>query len=310
MSGMIGVPPAEKGVSTPAAAEALTTKHRSQLQMVVSRFLHHRMAVFGLILLGILVGFAFLGPLLWPWDHLIHREIPANQSPSLDHPFGTTRAGHDYMGAVMRGMQQSLKVGLLVATMSAGIGAIMGAIAGLYGGKVDSLIMRFVDLLFVIPLLIIAIVVASFVGATQWFHVAFVIGAFAWLNTSRVVRAQVLSLREQEFIEAARAMGASDRRIIFRHLIPNTTSVIIVDFTLTMAIAILAEAILSFLGYGIQPPDVSLGFLVEQARSSVQTRPWLFYIPGLSIVLIVLAINFIGDGLRDALDPKQTQVRR
>jgi peptide/nickel transport system permease protein len=278
--------------------------------MVASRFFRHRLAVAGLILLGFLVAFAFLGPLIWQYDHLVHREILPNESPSAAHPFGTTRAGHDYLGAVMRGAQQSLKVGLMVAAMSAGIGAIMGAAAGFYRGRVDSVIMRFVDLLFVIPILVIAIVVASFLGATAWYHVALVLGAFAWLNTARVVRAQVLSLREQEFVEATRAMGASDQRIIFRHLIPNTTSVIIVDFTLTMAIAILAEAVLSFLGYGIQPPDVSLGFLVQQARSSVETRPWLFYIPGGFIVLIVLAINFIGDGLRDALDPRQRKVRR
>jgi peptide/nickel transport system permease protein len=125
-----------------------------------------------------------------------------------------------------------------------------------------------------------------------------------------VVRGVVLSLRQQEFVEAARAMGASDRRIILRHLIPNCVSVLIVDFTLVIAIAILAEAVLSFLGLGIQPPDVSLGFLIEQARTSVWTRPWLFYLPGLFIILIVLSINFIGDGLRDALDPKQTMVRR
>jgi peptide/nickel transport system permease protein len=309
MTGMTPRPVA-KPEWTLTSAEAIATKQRSQWQLVLSRFLRHRLAVVGLTTLMLLVAFAFLGPYFWTYDHLIQRGLPSNQWPTWDHPFGTTRAGHDYMGAVIRGTQQSIKVGLAVAAMSAGIGGILGAVAGLYGGWVDNIIMRFVDTLFVIPALVVAMVVAGSVGATQWWHVALILGAFAWLNTARVVRAQVLSLKEQEFIEAARAMGASNRRIILRHLLPNSMSVLIVDFTLVVAIAILAEAVLSFLGFGIQPPDVSLGFLIEQARDSVWTRPWLFYIPGAFIVLICLAINFIGDGLRDALDPKQTQVRR
>ncbi len=308
MSDLTRVPPSS--VPSASEAEAIRTEQRSQLRIVIQRFLRHRLAVIGLVVFLLIVGFAFIGPLIWKYGYTIYREIPSNQPPSLEHPFGTTRAGHDYMGQIMRGTQQSLKVGLTVAAMSTGIGALMGAIAGLYGGRLDNLIMRFVDLLFVVPLLIIALVVTGFLGSTLWYHVALVVGAFAWLNTSRVVRGLVLSLREQEFIEAARAMGASDRRIIFRHLIPNTSSALIVDFTLVIAIAILIEAILSFIGLGIQPPDVSLGFLIEQARPAVWTRPWLFYIPGAVIILIVLTINFIGDGLRDALDPKQAMVRR
>jgi peptide/nickel transport system permease protein len=292
------------------AAEAITTEQRSQLRIVAHRFFRHKLAVIGLGVFLLIVAFAFIGPLIWKYGYTIYREIPSNEPPSLDHPFGTTRAGHDYMGQIMRGTQQSLKVGLTVAAMSTGIGGLMGAVAGLYGGRVDNVIMRFVDLLFVVPLLIIALVVTGFLGSTLWYHVALVVGAFAWLNTARVVRGLVLSLREQEFIEAARAMGASDRRIIFRHLIPNTSSALIVDFTLVIAIAILIEAVLSFIGLGIQPPDVSLGFLIQEARPAVWTRPWLFYIPGMMIIFIVLAINFIGDGLRDALDPKQTMVRR
>lgn len=293
-----------------SGAETISTKRRSQAQMVGSRFFRHRLAVFGLILLVLVLLFAFVGPLVWHWDYFIHREIGSNEAPSWDHPFGTTRAGHDYLAQVMRGTQQSLKVGLVTAVMASLIGGTLGAVAGLYGGMVDNLIMRFVDLLFVIPALVFLIVVSGLLGASLWWQTAFLLGAFAWLNTARVVRGVVLSLREQEFIEAARGMGATNTRIIVRHLIPNCVNVLIVDFTLVIAIAILSEAALSFLGLGIQPPDVSLGFLINQARDSVWTRPWLFYTPGLMIILIVLAINFIGDGLRDALDPRQSQVRR
>jgi len=299
------------GSATPGpAAEALATAERSQLQIVVRRFFRHRVAVGSLVVFLLIVAFAFIGPLLWKYGYTIYREIPSNEAPSWDHPFGTTRAGHDYMGQIMRGTQQSLKTGFTVAAMSTGIGAVTGAVAGYYRGRIDSAVMRFVDLLFVVPLLVLALVVSGMLGSTTWWHLALVVGALAWLNTSRVVRSMVLSLREQEFIEAARAMGASDRRIIFRHLIPNTTSVLIVDFTVVIATAVLIEAALSFIGFGIQPPDVSLGFLISEAQAAVFTRPWLFYIPGIMIVLIALTINFIGDGLRDALDPKQTMVRR
>lgn len=291
-------------------AEAITTERRSQWRIVLGRFFRHRVAVASLVVFFLIVVFAFIVPLFWKWDYTIYREIPSNEPPSWEHPFGTTRAGHDYMAQVMRGIQQSLKTGLTVAAMSTVLGGILGATAGYFRGKVDSALMRLVDLLFTIPLLVVALVVVGFLGSTQWWHVALVIGAFIWLNNARVVRGQVLSLREQEFVEATRAMGASDRRIIFRHLIPNTNSVLIVDFTLAIALAVLVEAALSFIGFGIQPPDVSLGFLINEAETAVWTRPWLFYFPGFFILLIALCINFVGDGLRDAFDPKQTMVRR
>ena len=293
-----------------ADAEAITTKERSQLQLVMGRFIRHKLAVIGLVGFLLIVAFAFLGPLVWKYNHQIYREIPSNQPPSWAHPFGTTRAGHDYMGQIMRGTQQTLKVGFLVAFMATGIGAIWGAVAGFYRGKVDAVMMRFVDVLFVVPILVVVLVLAGMTRGTTWLHVALILGAFSWLNSSRLVRGVVLSLREQEFVEAARALGASDARIIGRHLIPNTVGILIVDATLVIALAVLVEAALSFLGFGIQLPDVSLGLLIQSAQNAVWTRPWLFYIPGAFIILICLTINFIGDGLRDALDPKQTMVRR
>jgi peptide/nickel transport system permease protein len=291
-------------------AEAITTEERSQLRMVITRFFRHRVAVASLVGFLLLLAFAFLGPYLWQYDHNIDRSIPSDAPPSWDHPFGTTRLGQDVMGQVMRGTQQTLKVGFTVALLTIGIGATWGAVAGYYRGRIDAVMMRLVDIIIIIPILVVVLVLAGLTHGTTWYQVALIIGIFGWTSTARVVRGMVLSLREQEFIEAARAMGASDRRIIFRHLLPNTAGVIIVDATLVIAVAILVEAALSFLGFGIQIPDTSLGLLIQNAQTAVFTRPWLFYIPGFFIIAIVLTINFIGDGLRDALDPKQQMVRR
>jgi peptide/nickel transport system permease protein len=291
-------------------AEAITTKERSQFQMVVRQFFKHRLAVGSLIVLILVALFAFVGPLLWTYDHTIHREIPPGVRFSWEHPFGTTRQGHDFLGQMMRAVQQTLKVGFVVAIMVTGIGTLMGALAGFYRGWVDSTIMRGVDVLIIVPLLAVVLVLSTAFRTTSWYHVAIIIGAFGWLGTSRVVRGMILSLREQEFVEAARALGASDARIMGRHLIPNAIGVIIVDATLWIAIAILIEATLSFIGFGITIPDTSLGLLIQNAQTMLFTRPELFYIPGVFLITICLSINFIGDGLRDALDPKQQTVRK
>lgn len=293
-------------------AEALTTKERSQWSIVLKRFFRHKAAVVSLLVFVTIVAFAYLGPYLWIWDHKIHREIPSWDPPSATHPFGTDQAGRDMLGTMMRATRQSLNVALTVAVGATLIGAVIGAIAGFYRGIVDSILMRFVDILFVIPFLAITAAVAGNIrGGTTWWHMALILALFGWLGTARAVRAEVLSLREKEFVEAARAVGGSDTRIIVTHLIPNTMSVIIVSATLQIAFAILAESTLSFLGLGIQAPDTSLGLLITQAGSSAFTERWfLFYIPGIFIILIALTINFIGDGLRDAMDPRQTMVRR
>lgn len=294
----------------PPDAEAITTKERSQLQLVLSRFLRHRLAVGSLVVFLLIVAFAFLLPLVWPWDHTVSRDIPKDLSPTWAHPFGTTRAGHDVFARAMRGTQQSLKVAFLVATMATVIGAIWGAVAGYYRGWVDAVMMRIVDIILVIPLIAIVLALVGQVQGTTWFHVAVILGLVQWLGVSRLVRGQVLSLREQEFVEAARAMGASDLRIILRHLIPNTTGVIIVAATLEIAIAVLTESALSFVGFGIERPDISLGQMIDEARTAVFVDPHLFYFPGVILILIALTVNFIGDGLRDAFDPRQTMVRR
>ncbi len=294
----------EQGIADP---NVIATVERRQWQIVLLRFFRHRLAVASLLLFVLIVAFAFLGPLLWSYDHRIHPDIPSSQPPSLTHPFGTTSAGHDVMAQVMRGTQQSLKVALTVALMATAVGSIWGAVAGLYRGRIDAIMMRGVDVILILPLLVLVAALAGNVrGGTTWWAVALLISLVGWASIARVVRGVVLSLREQEFIEAAYAAGASDLRIILRHLLPNAAGPIIVAGTLAVAFAILIEAGLSFLGFGIQPPDTSLGLLIENARTAPFVRPWLFYPPGVFIILVCLTINFVGDGLRDALDPRQS----
>jgi len=222
---------------------------------------------------------------------------------------GTDYLGHDQFARVLRGMQQSLLVAFIVAVLSTGIGAPYGAVAGYFGGKVDTFMMRVCDILLTLPLLLVAGALVTGRGGSV-IVVGLVLGLLGWVIDARVVRSVVLSLREMEFIEAAKALGAGPVRVVFRHLLPNATGAIIVQATLNIATAILAEAALSFVGLGVQPPDTSLGLLVNQARSAVETRPWLFYWPGVMIIAIALTISFIGDGLRDAFDPRQTRQRR
>jgi peptide/nickel transport system permease protein len=286
-----------------------TVEARSYRQMVIRRFLHHKLAVASLIVLILVIALALIGGRLWKYSY---SEITPEFStgPTLDHPFGTDGPGHDVFAQVLRGAQKSVQIMLLVALVSTTIGVVLGAVAGYYRGFVDAVLMRFVDLILTLPLLAIVAVLAKMVqDAKNWFLLALVLGLLIWTGLARVVRAEFLSLREKEFVEAARALGANDRRIIFRHILPNVMGSIIVAATLTMATAILLETALSFLGFGVQTPDTSLGKLVADGQTAAQTRPWLFYFPGLFIILIVLCVNFIGDGLRDAFDPRQTRVR-
>lgn len=313
MSQMV-VPGVEPGAPAPGQdAEALATKERTQLSMAAARFLRHKLAVGSLVVFLLIIAFAFVLPLVYPHDHTIVSGAPRNQPwfEDLTHPFGTTSVGQDTLGLLMRGTQQSLKVVFTVAIISMVIAAIWGTVSGFYRGWVDGVMMRVVDIILIVPLLVLVTAIAGNVrGGTNWYSVALVIAAVGWAIYARVIRGVVLSLREQEFIEAAKAMGASDARIVFRHLLPNVTGQIIVGATILIAISALTEAGLSFLGFGIQPPDTSLGVQIDDALSAVTTRPWLFFPPGVILVLIALTANFIGDGLRDAMDPKQAMVRR
>jgi peptide/nickel transport system permease protein len=273
------------------------------------RFARNRLAVAAALVLVLLVLFAFAGPWLWRWDHRVHAEIPSDLAPRWSHPFGTTRAGHDLLGQVMRGTQQSLKIGALTALLTAVVGTAWGALAGYYRGWVDSVLMRIVDVMLVLPLLVVVLVLAGPSGTT-WWHVALVVGCFASAGTARIIRGVALAVREREFVEAARALGASDLRILVRHVVPHTTSYVVIDALFAATGAILIEAALSFVGFGISAPDTSLGLQVANAETAVTTRPWLFYFPGGFLIALCLVINLAGDGLRDALDPRNDLRRR
>lgn len=221
------------------------------------------------------------------------------------HPFGTDIIGTDYFALVMRGAQQSILVMLVVGLLGVGIGTTIGAIAGYFGGIVDAVLMRLTDMFLVTPTIIIGSVIGFRFGSFGVIPLALLLGFFAWMGLARFVRSEFLSLREREFVDAARVAGASDRRIIFKHILPNSIGVIIVSGTLLMSGAILAESALSYLGFGVKPPDVSLGLLISQYQDTFTISPWLFWWPGTLIVSIALCVNFIGDGLRDAFDPRQ-----
>jgi peptide/nickel transport system permease protein len=268
------------------------------------RFARNRAAVASAGLLALVVLIAYVGPLLWTWDHRVHADIPSDLSPRWSHPFGTTRAGHDVLSQVMRGTQLSLQVGALAAALAAVLGTAWGALAGYYRGWVDGVLMRIVDVVLVLPLLVVVLVLAGESSGTTWWHVAVVVGLFGFAGTARIVRGVVLSTREQEFVEAAKSMGASDLRVLVRHVLPHTLGYVVVDATITASAAILIEAALSFVGFGVAAPDTSLGLLVANAQTAVTTRPWLFYFPGGLLVVLCLAIQLAGDGVRDALDPR------
>jgi len=287
-----------------------TVVRRSQTQMVIRRFMAHKLAVGSLVVFLLVVIISLIGGRFWKYGYADITD-QFSTPPSLEHPMGTDDIGHDTLAQVLRGSQKSVQVALMVAILATVIGAVIGALAGYYRGWVDSALMRFTDLILTIPAIAILAVLASVVAseAGNWFFIGLVLALLQWTYIARVVRGTFLSLREKEFVEAARALGASDTRIMFRHLLPNATGSIIVNATITVAVAILVETALSYLGLGIKPPDTSLGLLISTGQQAATTRPWLFYFPGLIIVIIALTINFIGDGLRDAFDPTQTRVR-
>ena len=302
--------PVPESLGTPANRE-FTVKARSQRQIVFRRFRQHKAAVASLAVFVLVVLFAFAGPLVWSTNPtFMSNDIFTAPDPA--HPFGTDSTGVDLLSAVMKGTQSSLIIALVVSIAATAVGAVYGAVSGFYGGWTDTVMMRIADLFLTFPIIAVAIMLDNRFQAeagTLWLLIS-VLAALFWPGAARVIRAQVLSLKEKEFVEAARALGARDRRIIFRHLLPNTLGSIIVIATLTVAGTILTETALSFLGFGVQFPNTSLGLLVTSNQTAIEGgHPWLFYIPGVFIILIALTVNFIGDGLRDAFDPQQTRVR-
>jgi ABC-type dipeptide/oligopeptide/nickel transport system permease subunit len=285
-----------------------TVKARTQTQLIVRRFFAHKLAVGSMVVFLLILVVSLLGQRFWHYKYGVPNPDALSEAPSKAHPLGTGDLGQDGLAQLLRGAQRSMQISLLVMVMQTAAATLVGSVAGYFRGWVDSVLMRLVDLLLTLPGLALLIVLASRIQA-GWIGVAFVIAFLGWAPDSRVVRGVFLSLREKEYVEAARALGAKDRRIIVRHLLPNSLGVIIVNATLALATAILAEAALSYLGFGVQAPETSLGKLISDAQGAVDTRPWLFYFPGVVIIMIALTVNFIGDGLRDAFDPTQTRVR-
>lgn len=305
----------------------------SPLVLGVRRFRRHRMAMFGLGLLVLLViyitfaGFfahGYCAPISQelrgePWSDCNDTSLKL-LPPSADHIFGTDVIGRDIFARTVYGGQISLMIGVSAALVEVILGALIGALAAYYGGWVDSVLMRFTEAMLNIPSLFLLIIGARFFGSGlpdfNFFGrqltgsvvvIILIIGATSWMYLARIVRANVLSLRERDYVSAARALGASDRRIIFSHLLPNTTAPLIVSATLGVANAILSEAYVSFLGLGVQGATATWGNMLDGAYQYLERAPWLWFFPGTLILLTVLGINFVGDGLRDALDPYSTK---
>jgi peptide/nickel transport system permease protein len=302
----VTAPSAIAGSPTPnanAAPRPVAAEASSRWQLVARRFLHQRLAITGLSVLVVLFVVAYLSPYLTKWQY---DQLDTNaflSPPSAEHWFGTTQNGFDLFALTMRGLQKSLIIGVLGALMATALAAIVGAFAGYFGGVLNTVLLTLVDLLLVLPaFLIIAILSPTFRGRT-WLIFVLLLAAFQWMVTARIVRGMTLSLREREFVLAARFMGVPGWRIVFRHILPNMASLLIIDATVNVSSLILAEVGLSFFGFGVQPPDVSLGTLIGNHAGAALSYPWQFYFPAGALIALVLAINLVGDGLRDALDP-------
>ena len=294
-----------------AHESGVAVKARSQWYYVRTRFFRHRLAIASLIVLILFALLAIFAERVSPYKYDELDLLNIAQAPTLEgnHWFGTDLLGRDYLSRVIYGLRTSLWVAMLVAGLTTLIGTTIGSIAGYYGGTVDNLLMRFTDLILTLPLLAVLLTASVFLGNGDPVRVGIILALLIWTGLARIVRGVFLSLREKEFVEAAKAAGAGDARIIIRHLLPNAVGPIIVAMTLIIAAAILIEAALSFLGFGIQPPTPALGKLIADGQTQGFEAWWLVTFPGLVIVLIALAVNFVGDGLRDALDPTQRRLR-
>ncbi|EWC59347.1 Oligopeptide transport system permease protein OppC [Actinokineospora spheciospongiae] len=301
-----GATPGGSPVDTSVAAERSPSRSR----LVLRRFLRRKPALIGLVVVVLLYAAAFLSPLFAPWDYAEPDYTAFLQPPGGTHWFGTTKIGEDVFAQVMRGLQKSLTIGLLVGLISTSLAAVVGAAAGYFGGWTDRVLMWLVDLLLVLPsFLVIAVASPAFKGQS-WLIFVLLLAGFSWMITARIVRGMTLTLREREYVKAARFMGQAPFRIIAKHIVPNMASLLIIDATVTVGAAVLSETGLSFFGFGVQPPDVSLGTLIASGTESAITYPWLFYVPAGFLVVFVLSVNLFGDGLRDALDPSAAGSRK
>lgn len=325
-----GLPGSEPGsVETiENAIELKEVEGLSQGQIVRRRFIRHKGAIAGLVTLFLVAMLSFssigVGPIpgWWQWNYVTGNDI-ANQggSPTMslpawlggngfaigDFPFGQDTIGRDIFARTMKGVQTSLVVMVIIGFIATAVGITVGALAGFFRGGVDQALMRFTDLIITFPVIVIGAVLGKLSDGNAVL-LATALGLISWTGMARLVRGDFLSLREREFVDAARVAGASNFRIIRKHMLPNAMGVIIVNTTLLMSVAVLLETALSYLGFGVQTPGVSLGKMISEYQAAFATRPWLFWWPGLFIITIALSINFIGDGLRDAFDPRQRRI--
>ncbi|MEZ0075614.1 ABC transporter permease [Planotetraspora sp. GP83] len=295
-----------------ARPDARTGEVRSHSRgaLVARRMARNPETVAGLLLLAVLTVLALAGPALYPWDYGQKDFTAFLRPPSAEHWFGTTQIGSDVFALSLRGMQKSLLIGLLVAVVSTVLAAAVGACAGYFGGWADRLLMWQVDLLLVLPGFLIIAILSPKLRERGFLILVGLLAIFGWMITARVVRGLTISLREREFVQAARYMGIPAPLIVLRHVIPHLASFLIIDGAISVSGAIIAEAGLSFFGFGVQPPDVSLGTVIAAGASEAVPHPWLFAFPAGLLILIVLAVNLVGDGLRDALDPASARGAR
>jgi peptide/nickel transport system permease protein len=301
-------------ISTPASGTrsqaAALPRERGTWALAFERFLQHRLAVASVFVLAAVALLCAFAPIVSPYDPEKTALLLIHEPPSLAHPMGTDALGRDLATRILFGGRVSLTVGVLAMVVAMSLGTLVGAIAGFYGRWLDTVLMRFVDMMFSFPRLFLLILIAVLAKGMSVPVIIVVLGALSWMTTSRIVRATFLSLKERDFVLAARAIGARDRDLIVRHILPNSIAPIIVSATLGVAATIVAESTLSFLGLGIQPPTPSWGNMLEDATQDMAIAPWAAIFPGLAIFLAVVSINFIGDGLRDALDPRHVVTRK
>lgn len=294
---------------------------QSRSATVWRRFRAHRMATFGLVVMIGIIGYIVIGSLMFSEEYANDLNLRQKwEAPSTEHPMGTDEVGRDVMARTIYGGQISLAISVLSVLVTTIIGTVLGLIAGYFGGKIDNVIMRVAEGLLSIPLLFLLLVLSKFIGGNMpeinilgrevsgsVVVIILVLGFTTWMGLARIVRSLVLSLKEEEFVIAARAIGMSHFRIIFRHIMPNALAPVIVATTLGISQVILIEANISFLGLGVQPPTASWGNMIQRALEKIDTAWWLWLFPGALILLTVLSANFIGDGLRDAFDPHSTR---
>lgn len=300
--------------ATGIADHEVSLESLNQWQLAWRRFKRHRLALIGSFVLLFMTTLAIVGPILWPYDPTdIHRvSQPGGDPPSLsalEKAFGTDFGGRSVLQLVVVGARISVAVGFFTSLIATTLGILVGATAGYFGGRVDGFLMRFVDLMLAIPFLFVILVAARFFGGGDPVTLILIFGLLSWPGLSRLVRALFLSLREADFVQAARAVGVSDVRITFRHILPNTLGPVVVSSTLIFANAIVLEAFVSFLNFGIRATDVSWGNALANSKGTLlQGNWWWPFFPGMVLALTVIAVNFLGDGLRDALDPRSKEV--